>query len=369
MPIPIALDYRPAVLSPAGIGRATRELVRELANDERIERAWSLHLFAHSLARARVPVDTATTARLHRAPLPGRLLPFAQRLGLGADRLAGNARVFHWTDYVQPPVSRARTVLTVHDLAFARDASWHGEQADELRRRTTAAVRSAHVVVAPSRTTADDLRTFVPDAAPARVIPFGSDHVPRTRRWPDPLQGRAFALCVGTIEPRKNHRTLLRAWRLLAEPRPLLVVVGRTGWACAEIVRELEQAEREGLAVWHRRADDAALWPLLQNARLLAYPSLWEGFGFPPLEAMALGVPVVGHDAAPLQELGDGAVALADCREAAALAAALQRVLDDDSHRRACIDAGRRRAASFSWRACARAHADLYLELAGSDAR
>jgi len=359
MPLPIAIDYRPALLSRAGIGRATRELARTLARRSELK----VHLFGHSLAHAQVPIDVPDHARLHRLPIPGRSLDLLKRLGLGADRLAGSARVFHWTDYVQPPVSSARTVLTVHDLAFVRDASWHGDQADELSRRTKAAIARADALIVPSATTAADVARFVPEAPPTRVIPFGADHVP-TAALPDPMADRPYVLSLGTIEPRKNHQRLLTAWRQLPQPRPLLVIVGAIGWACDEIVADLEAAEREGMVQWRRHCDDAELWPLLQNAQALAYPSLWEGFGFPPLEAMALGVPVVAHDSAPLRELGDGALTLTDANQDDALAAALDRVLNDADHRQQHIAAGRARARSFAWHPCAEAHADLYREVA-----
>ena len=355
MPLP----YRPALLSRAGIGRATRELARSLARCDELD----VHLFGHSLARSKVAVDVPDGARLHRLPIAGRALPTLRRFGIGAERLAGNARVFHWTDYVQPPVLRARTILTVHDLAFFRDSSWHGAQAGELRERTLTAIRSATALVTPSQTTADDVRTFVDDAPPLHVIPFGSDHVP-VAAAPHPLAGRDYALCVGTIEPRKNHRKLLEAWRALREPRPLLVVVGGIGWECDDIVRDLEQAEREGLVQWRRQCPDDEMWALLQHARLLAYPSLWEGFGFPPLEAMAMGVPVVAHETEPLRELGDGAPTLADATDAGALADAIDRTLHDSAHRRQRIEAGRARADSFRWARCASDHAALYREVA-----
>lgn len=358
MPLPIALDYRPALLSRAGIGRATRELARALANCDDI----ALHLFGHSLARAQIPVDVPEGAQLHRLPIPGRSLPLLRRFGLGADRLAGNVRVFHCTDYVHPPVSKARTVLTVHDLAFVRNPSWHGDQAQELSQRTKAAIAAADALIVPSTTTANDVRRFAPDAPPTRVIPFGADHVPTTT-VPKPLSGRPYGLTVGTIEPRKNHQRLLAAWRRLPEPRPLLVVVGAIGWACDEIVADLEAAEREGLVQWRRHCHDQELWALLQHAQVLAYPSLWEGFGFPPLEAMALGVPVVAHHSDPLRELGDSALMLTDATDVDALVAELDRALHDDSHRRRHIAAGRSRASSFVWRECAEAHVELYREV------
>lgn len=364
MPTPIALDYRPALLSPAGIGRATRELANALAARDDV----TVHLFAHSLARARVPLALPPRANLHRLPIPGRGLPFLARCGLGADRLAGGVPVFHWTDYVMPPVSRARVVLTVHDLAFVRDARWHGDDAAVLRDRTRAAIAAAAALVVPSRATAADLRAFAPEAPPTHVIPFGADHVPphtaNGKATTAPFGDRPYVLCVGTIEPRKNHLALLAAFRQLPAPRPQLLLVGRIGWQCDTIVAALRDAAAEGWMTWREHVDDAALWPLLQHAAALAYPSAWEGFGFPPLEAMQLGVPVVANDIAPLRELGDGAFLFADANDPSALAGALDRAVHDAGTRAAAIAAGHRRAQQFRWSDCAKAHAAVYREVA-----
>ena len=361
MRLPIALDYRPALLSSAGIGRATRELARALAARTDV----AVHLFAHSLARTANTVAVPPGAALHRLPIPGRCVPLLARLGLGADRLAGGAKVFHWTDYVMPPVSRARVVLTVHDLAFAHDAAWHGANTKVLAERTRAAIAAAAAVIVPSRSTAADLREFEPRARAVHVVPFGSDHVPASAPPPPaPVAGREYALCVGTIEPRKNHAALLAAWRRLPAPRPLLVVVGRRGWECDSIVRDLQAAVDAGDAVWLENAGDGVLWSLLAHARLLVYPSAWEGFGFPPLEAMALGVPVVANDIAPLRELGEGAFVLAAANDPDALRGAVQRALRDPQLRAHCIGEGRQRAAAFRWEDCAAAHAAIYREVA-----
>ncbi len=360
MPLPIALDYRPALLSHAGIGRATRELAAALARRDDV----AVHLFGHSLAAARRPIAVPPRARLHRLPIPGRMLPALARLGLGADRLVGGVPVFHWTDYVQPPLARAAAVLTVHDLAFVRDPAWHGADAAALQARTRAAIARAAAVVVPSAATAADVRRFAPEAPTPRVVPFGADHVPDAPTAAHPFAGRRYALCLGTIEPRKDHSTLLAAWRRLPAPRPLLVVVGRIGWACEAVVAELRAAAAAGLVQWRTDADDAATFRLLQHADVLVYPSLWEGFGFPPLEAMQLGVPVVASDIAPMRELGDGALELVAPHDAGALAAAVARLLADPAlagRRRAD---GRRRAAAFRWRDCASAHAAIYREVA-----
>jgi glycosyltransferase involved in cell wall biosynthesis len=357
MRLPIALDYRPALLTRSGIGRATRELARGLA----ARADCGLHLFGHSLARARVPAAIPIGATLHRAPWPGRALPALARLGLGADRLAGAPRVFHWTDYVHAPLSRARAVLTVHDLAFVREPRWHGANAAVLRERTATAVAAAAAVIVPSHATAADLRTFAPALRSVHVVPFGADHVPASP--PPPQRLGRYLLTVGTIEPRKNLRPLLAALPLL-DDAPLLVVVGHAGWECDEIVAELLAAQRAGRALWRRDADDDELWSLLAHAQALVFPSLWEGFGFPPLEAMALGVPVVAHDNAPMHELGDDAFVFADATDPRALAAAIGRVLHDRRVRADAVTAGRHRAADFVWDRCAAAHAAIYHEVA-----
>ncbi|MEZ5963244.1 MAG: glycosyltransferase family 1 protein [Planctomycetota bacterium] len=360
----VALDFRPALLTPSGIGRATRELARALAELPHIE----LHLFGHSLARA-VNRDVPTAAHLHRWRVPGRSLRMLRALGLGADRLAGSPDVFHWTDYVQPPLSRARAVLTVHDVAFAEDPMTHGErQSAILRARTAVALAAAARVVVPTEATAQALRTrFEVDPDHVRVIPFGADHVPSAatlRARPAPLGGEDYVLMVGTLEPRKNHLRLLRAWRELPAPRPRLVVVGRAGWLCEDTVRALRATAREGVR-WIPGLDDGELWRYVAHARLLAYPSLLEGFGFPPLEALALGVPVLAGDTPALREvLGDAAL-FRPPGDIDALRDGLEVLLHDDGTRRRLREQGLRRAREFTWSTCARAHAEVYAEAAG----
>jgi glycosyltransferase involved in cell wall biosynthesis len=361
MPTPIALDYRPALLSPAGIGRAVRELARALAARDDVE----VHLFAHSLARARIAAARPPRAKLHRLPIPGRSVPWLARLGLGADRLAGGVPVFHWTDFVMPEVSRARLVLTVHDLAFVRDERWHGDDAAVLRERTRQAIGRAAALVVPSQATAADLRTFAPAAPAAHVIPFGADHVPARSLRTAARRRRGHRSCCASA-PSSRARTTWPARRLATAARTEAAVAGRRqgrlamrsdrGGAARRTSRRLARVARRG-----RRRDPVAL---LATARALVYPSAWEGFGFPPLEAMRLGVPVVANDVAPLRELGDGAFVFADADDASALAAAIDRTLHDEALRTRTIAAGRARADRYRWADCASAHAAVYREVA-----
>ena len=349
----VGIDYRPALLSRSGIARAVRELAKALARRDDID----LRLYGHSLARARVRCELPRGARLHRLPIPGRALPTLRAMGLGADRLCGSPLVLHETDYVELPSSRARKVITVHDLAFFRDASWHGENAASFRERTARRATAAHRIVVPSRATAKDLAQFVPAAPEPIVIPFGSDHVQASG---SPRRDDVV-LCVGTIEPRKNHRALLAAIRSM-QKKPRLVVLGKRGWECDAIVADLRAACDEGIAEWIEDADDDVVFAHMQQAAVLAFPSLWEGFGFPPLEAMATGLPVVAHDCEPMQELTDGAALLCDARDPAALANAIERAMHDRAVRATLRTDGMKRAATFRWDDCAAAHAKIYRE-------
>ncbi|GAB4149937.1 MAG: glycosyltransferase family 1 protein [Planctomycetota bacterium] len=355
----VAIDYRPALLGHSGIARVARELARALAARAGID----LLLFGHCLARAVRGEKIPEGARLRRLPIPGRLQPLLARIGLGADRLCGSPAVFHWIDYVHPPVNRARTVLTIHDLAFARDPNWHGASAASLLERTRAAASEASAVVVPTQATRLDVERWIPGARTVRVIPFAADHAPRAGAGPHPLRGETYVLAVGTIEPRKNHIALLEAWRRLPSPRPRLVVVGQRGWCCEDAEQALLEAEREG-ATWLRGAGDRELFRLMRHAAVLVYPSLWEGFGFPPLEAMALGVPVVAGDCPALREVLEDGALFADPRSPDSIAAALDLLLRDPGERRAAAERGPRRAGCFSWARCAEAHEDLYREIA-----
>jgi glycosyltransferase involved in cell wall biosynthesis len=355
-PIRVGIDYRPALLTGAGIGRSVRELSRALAASTEVE----LHLFGHSFGRARRSDPIPPGTHLHRLPIPGRSLPTLSRFGLEASRLCGRVSIFHWTDYIHPPVGKARTVLTVHDLAFAENPAFHGPQSDWLLSRCKVAATQASHIVCPTQATADDVATHL-DFDPARttVIPFGSDHVP-SQPGPVPIT-EPYVLAVGTIEPRKNHRRLLAAWRSLPAPRPKLVVLGRRGWECDDIVADLERGVRDDGVIWHEGVDDATVYAYMAHARALVYPSQLEGFGFPPLEAMALGTPVLAGDTPALREVLGDAARFCDPMDEEDLATALGEMLADDASERRTR--GRDHAAGYTWRASAEAHAALYREV------
>jgi glycosyltransferase involved in cell wall biosynthesis len=182
-----------------------------------------------------------------------------------------------------------------------------------------------------------------------RVLP--AEEVAAFRRARDVPEEFIFAF--GTLEPRKNLVGLLRAYARLAPPRPPLIAGGGTGWRASPIFDTVRQLglEKQVTFLGFVAEDELPLW--YNAARLFAFPSLYEGFGLPVLEAMACGTPVITSNAASLPEVGGKAVALVAPQDADQLAREMQRVLDDAQLRREMIAAGRIQATRFSWRAMA----------------
>ena len=183
-----------------------------------------------------------------------------------------------------------------------------------------------------------------------------------------------FILAVGTIEPRKNYPRLLEAYRRLRHESvpviigdrpgvPDLVIAGRPGWAYGDTIERIK-AEPGVRHLGH--VDDATLSALYRSAAVLAFPSLYEGFGLPLLEAMAHGLPAVVGKAGALPELGDGAVVLVDPEDVASIAEGLERVLADASLREKLGAAGRLRAAEFTWERAAAATREVLRRIARS---
>ena len=248
----------------------------------------------------------------------------------------------------------------VHDLAFKlRPAEVPWQQRLYMGAVLGRSLRNAAAVLVPSEATRRDLLACYPITglkSRVHVVPEGvSPQAP-----PSPLPPRlepGFILAVGTVEPRKNYPRLLAAYRhLRRESVPLLlgdrpgvpelVIAGRPGWAYGDTLERIK-AERGVRYLGH--VDDATLSALYRSAAILAFPSLYEGFGLPLLEAMAQGLPAVVGNAGALPELADGAAILVDPEDVLSIAAGLERLLADTSLRDKLGAAGRLRAAEFTW--------------------
>jgi glycosyltransferase involved in cell wall biosynthesis len=357
----VGIDYRPALVNREGIGRYARELVRAMVE---LEFDKSLGLFGYTLApmrfsRAELGI-AGSRAELVRLRLPSRWLPpLLARLGRGADDLVGGAEVFHHTQPNLLPVRQAIEVATIFDCIYLVDA---GYLDDAGRERMTAAakeqVRRSRRILVPSQFVGAEV-VMALGAHPSRVTvtELGCDHVARDLPpggfGPPPFP---YILTVSRVDARKNHLRMLAAFELLVrEGLPQRwIVAGPPGHKSADFERALALSPARERVEWRRTVPDAELPRLYAQADAFVFASLSEGFGLPPLEAMACGTPVVTSAVTSLPEVCGDAAWLVDPSEAERIFEALRRLLTEPDLRAEFIARGHTRARQFTWRECAR---------------
>jgi glycosyltransferase involved in cell wall biosynthesis len=379
----VAIDYNAALRQLAGIGRYSRELVRALAE---LRSGDDIILFyaardLHPGALDGLRRLQALNPRVKAAPIPitERLLTIVWqrlRLPLPVERWTGPVDVVHAPDFVLPPARASGTIVTVHDLSFRL----HPEAAHErLRRYLESAVprslRRAARVLADSASTADDLRRLM-SVPPDKISVLYPGVGAQFRRVADAAQlasvGEKYALPprffmhVGTIEPRKNLERLMAAYRAVREERGEdaggLVLAGKPGWLSDPILAAARSTP--GVMLTGPVADED-LPALYSAATALVYPTLYEGFGFPPLEALACGAPVITSNTSSLPEIVAGIGLMVDPLDRQVLAAALRRVLDDPAITEQARNEGPSVAARFAWPRAAQQLLDVYREMSG----
>ena len=353
----------------SGLSAYVRGLWRA-ALDQDLVRRLTLVGTRADLDAAGLPRDPRVDAVRLPDGLDGRAASVAFHL-LGLPALAARYRA----DVLHLPVGNRRparggtvpVVATVHDIGGEQA----GSRAYGLGRTLSAGVivprglRAAQHIIAISAATRDALAGIDPRlAARATVVPNGVDlrrfrpaDPEAARRRVAPLVGDApYLLYAARLEhPAKNHLTLIRAFQALRRRRPLphrLVLVGAP-WPGADVVLDAVRAS-EGAVVHAGFVEEDLLPPLVQGADVVVFPSLFEGFGLPALEALACGTPLVASAVPPVREVVGDAALVVDCRNEAGLAGAIELLLDDAGLRRRLREAGPRRAAEFGWDACAR---------------
>jgi glycosyltransferase involved in cell wall biosynthesis len=367
------LDYRAALRERSGVGEYAHHLAKALLSAfppsthgqrtgkaVRRDRGLDLMLFSSSWKDRLSDAAELAGADLVDRRVPGRVLNLAwHRLGWpSAESLTGRAfDVAHSLHPLLMPTSRAAQVVTIHDLYFL---DYPERTRGEIRRDYPALARDharrADGIVVISQFTARQVeRHFDVDPDRISVCP------PWTARETPPKDG--YILFIGTLESRKNVGGLLDAYEQLVARRrdmPRLIIAGK---ALDEARPWLERIARPPLAgrVQHigyvNAADRRAVY---EGARLVVQPSFDEGFGIPVLEAMTVGVPVVAADRGALPEVLGDAGPLVDPETAAAIAAAIERLVDDEPFAASCVAKGIARARQFSWAVMARRVYEAY---------
>lgn len=364
----VAVDAAPLIGERTGVGQVTGHLVGALAARTDVE------VVAYAISRSgRRLLDGLLPAgvRAGTSPIPARAVVAAWR-HVPYPRLeswTGRVDVVHATNYIAPP-TRAPVIVTVHDLTFVR----HPELCDPWTRRTFAPLVSRAVRRGATLHVVSD---FVRDEV-LETYPIPPDRVVRVyfglgaTGGGDARAGRTltgadhYILALGTIEPRKNLPRLVAAFDRVAvrHPKLRLVVAGPDGWGLEDFDKAVAAARHDDRIVRLGYVEETRRRDLLAGATVLAYPSLYEGFGHPPLEAMAARVPVVAARAGALPEvLGDAAV-LVDPLDIDGLADAIERVVADERLRAELIDRGTARVNRYSWSTAAEDLVHVYAALA-----
>jgi glycosyltransferase involved in cell wall biosynthesis len=366
----IGIDARLTHYRQAGISQYTLQLIGGLA---RCETGNDEFVLLQSF-RSRKPILDRPNFAVRRllTPIHHRLEQFVLPLELSPLRL----NVLHSPDFIPPLWRNCRSVITIHDLAFmlyphflTMDSARYYGQIDQ-------AVRHTDAIIAVSQATKMDVSRLlgVPESK-VTVIHEAASPIFRPIRTPEleqRVRGRFgipgdFILLVSTIEPRKNVATLLRAFRRFLDNYRFdvkLVLAGEKGWLYEEVFRLVTELNLVKDVLFLGRVSTEELLWLYNAAQALVAPSIYEGFGLTPLEAMACGTPVVVSNVSSFPEIVADAGLLIDPTSVDDLTVAIWRVLNDSELRASLIEKGFRRAALFSWDKAARETLALYHSLA-----
>ncbi|MFP4346152.1 MAG: glycosyltransferase family 4 protein [Anaerolineales bacterium] len=369
----ITLDVSAAVHRRAGLGRYAESLTHALAEllPDRLALFYNAEQGLEPLqGLAELPSHTVTLGYK-----PWRMLVWAGQLARASfRRLVPGATLFHATEHLLMPLPGIPTVLTVHDLIF-RHLPEHHKRLNRWYLNVTMPLycRRADHIIAVSEATRRDLMaaynlprekiSVIHEAADPRFVPQPEKGVAAVRaHYGLPEE---FLLYVGTIEPRKNLLRLLHIWEGLyaAGEAPPLVIVGKRGWLSDDFFAALETSPASEAVILTGYVLDMDLPAIYAAATAFVFPSLYEGFGLPPLEAMACGTPVACGDGSSLPEVVGDAALLFDPTDEEALEEVLCRLLSDAELREDLRERGLRRAAQFSWERTARETLAVYERL------
>ena len=362
----LTVDATALLLPRTGIGVFTSEVLRALAARPDIEVS-AFNTIWQGRGRGWLPVDASEEIQ----EIPGRIPTGAVRWlwdFLPVPRMewfAGKADVVHGPNYRVPPTSRAAAVVSVHDVSFERGPPIGSPVGRAHRRSVRAAVRAGAWVHTDSEYVAAEVRDIY-RVEPHRVVvvPLGVRLPPA---GPHPTPGSAYVLALGSAERRKDLNTLVAAFDALASVhRELrLIHAGPHGDASGDLADAIDRSPHRDRIERLGWVDDGTRTALIEQAAAVAYPSLYEGFGLVPLEAMSAGRPVVTTRAAAIPEAAGDAALYADAGDADALAGALERVLTDDALATELGARGRAQAAGYTWERTADGLIDLYRKATG----
>lgn len=367
----IGIDGLPLTAPLAGIGHYTLELARHLAAgwpDDEIDIISPKPFHSSVLDQHREAQPHLVTKKVN--PITGRWWSF----GLPRYLKRSSPDIFHGTNFEIPLRSVCPTVVTIHDLSLLLYPQTHQRRRVwRARRRLPLMARRANMIITVSESVRAEIQQYlkiplekiavVPSAARKQFVPIDQQEAEQVRKR---LNVRdKFLLYVGTIEPRKNLTLLVRAFEesLLGKEQGMqLVLAGKKGWLVDELYKALSKSPVSRDVVFTDYLNDEELCALYSTCRLFIYPSLYEGFGLPPLEAMACGAPVIASRIPSISEVVGSAARLVPPHSSREFAAAMREMTTNNSLREEMRVKGFARVAEFSWTNTAERTRGVYVE-------
>lgn len=371
----IGIDYTAAYEQGAGIGRLVRDLMSALAQ---ADTQTSYKLFVAGATRSQLPSSLGPNFRwkpTRVTPLWFARLWYRARLYLPIQAFLGPIHLYHATDFVLPPVLKGtKTILTVHDLSYVRTPeTTHPILKAYLDKVVPWSVKRATHVIADSQATKDDLVELYqtpPEKVSVLLSGVRADYRPVTdkailkvvrERYQIPADV-PYIFSIGTVQPRKNYGRLMEALVALSKPFEdvHLVIAGGKGWLDSPIFETVTRLGLESRVHFTGFVDEADVPALYSGAVCTGYISLYEGFGFPVLESMACGTPVLTSNVSSLPEVAGDAAPMVDPYNVEAIADGLKTLLESETKREHLIQAGLQQAKNFTWQRSAQNLLQIY---------
>jgi len=352
-----------------GIGNYTREIMSQIQSNPEVE----LIPFAF---RTGIRPEMGAGVQLGRYSINTAWSVATGLNFFGINQLVKRVDLIHATDHYVPRCKPAPMVATLMDAIPLSHPQWLRSEFRRVKNYLwTRAANWADEVITISEYSKTELSKWAGiSLEKITVIPLAVDE-----RWYRPVDNNEFAsirahyhlpetffVSVGTLQPRKNVESTIRAHRALSHAervRTPLIIIGRAGWKCDEVLRMIEQDSASGTVRWLKHVPDVDLLPVIKLATALVFPSLGEGFGLPVLEAFAAEVPVITSNTTSLPEVAGDAAMMVDPINVDVIAEAMKRSLEDSALVELLRQRGLERAKSFTWQACAESTLQVYKQI------
>lgn len=371
--VAIGIDYTPAYEQGAGIGRSVRGLVSALAM---IDADIDYRLFIAGASNQNLPPSLAPNFRYY----PSRISPMwwariwhRAQIPYCVEYMLGKIGLYHATDFVLPPIHKqTKSIVTIHDLSYIRVPETASpslkKYLDVVVPRSIARATHVHAV---SETTRQDIITLY-NTPPEKVSVIFNAVEPRFKPMDISkdiltkyhIPDAPYIISVGTVQPRKNYSRLVKSLVQLRQKHDVhLVIAGGRGWLEDEFYATIQQTGMTDYVHVTGFVADEDLPTLYSGAICMAYPSLYEGFGIPVLEAMACGTPVLTSTTSSLPEVAGTSAILVDPYDIDAIHNGLERLISDQDLRKTLSEKGLSQAQKFTWEHSAHQLKHLYTQL------